>query len=166
MANENQLNGLLESSAAVNGDHDLQLSDEEVIMPPIPPRTASKHAATATVGASNPQAAAPTVSPHPTGKARQKARKKAQSRKNRQKDRQEMNARQFSHHTSRPSVEKKYKNADHAEDTPVTIADSKVARTAYVGLNSSTCDETAYTLGDLVGPGSKFGFRLVKYKAG
>lgn len=170
MANENQLNELLESPCEVNdGDLlnlDLQPSDEEVTMPPNPARRATPSTAAAVTSTVDHSTTASTVPSHLTGKARQKARKKEQSHRRRQKDRQEAASQQFSHFKSRPNIEKKYIVADHAENSLVNVAKSKVARTAYIGLNDSPYEKRTYSLEELVGPGSKFGFRLLKYKKG
>lgn len=171
MANESQLNELLESPCVPSRDDrldpDLQLSDEEVVTPLCPARSITPNVtAAATACAPSHPASSSSVSSHLTGKARKKARKKEQSHKRRQKSRQETAAHQFSHHTSRPNVEKKYVVADHAENTEVNMANSKVARTAYVGLNDAVREKKTYALEELVGPGSKFGFRLLKYKKG
>lgn len=150
MANHDKLDGLMES-------------DEEVITPSTVDLTIP---ASNTDTVASQSTAATDIPSHLTGKARQKARMKAQSRRNRQKSREEAGAQQFSHHKIRPNVEKKYVVADNAEETAASIAGSKVARTAYAALDDSIRESMVHTLEELVGPDSKFGFRLLKYKKG
>lgn len=111
---------------------------------------------------------ASTLPPDLTGKARRLARKKLQSKINRQQSRIEDNAAAgYSHLDARPKTIKKYVLSANAVETPATMADAKVARTAYIGLNDKDIrDAHGYTLEDLVGEHSRFQFKLLKYRKG
>lgn len=93
-----------------------------------------------------------------------KLKNKEKAHERARKRRAEANMAQFSHHTARPAIRKKYIDCATPIFTPMDVKDARVASTAWVGLNDykhrGTC---SLPLSALVGENSEHGFKLVEW---
>jgi len=109
------------------------------------------------------QAPSSTQSAHATGAEHRKAKKKAQSHANRQKARQVAREATYANLKVRPECTAKFV---HSSTPVLTDTDTKNASrvsTGYTGRDSGDRSSKLYTLDELIGEGSKFGFKLQKW---
>jgi len=107
----------------------------------------------------------PTTPPIPNlnAKDRRRTRKKSQGHSCRNKKRQKTCDESFSHHEHSMRIHRKYIANCQPIVTPMSSANSGVARSAYIGLRDQKPTQTVHRLEDLVGPQSEFGFRLIEW---
>ena len=93
-------------------------------------------------------------------KDRRRIHKKSQSHSNRDKKRQKIRNESFSHHEPNPRIRQKYILTANPIATPMSTADSPVAKNAYIGIDDRLRSQTVHKLEDLVGPESRYKFQL------
>jgi len=143
---EKETNGNFDSDSAASDDETTDENDDDLTSPV----DASSHAAT------------PPIADLST-KDRRQIRKKSQSHTCRNKKRQKIRDESFSHHEHSMRVYHKYIVNCKPIVTPMSCANSRAARSAYIGLRDQKHTQTTHRLEDLVGLRSELGFRLVEW---
>lgn len=126
-------------------------------LPPMPPLASN------TPSPSHCTPAAVDAGPSQRKSKRTVERQKTRSKQRRESQRQAEKASIASSSRTKPSVCKRHLRAASPLKPLFTLADKRVALTAYVGLRDSKGDQRAYTLNEMVGDGSRFGFRCMEW---
>jgi len=100
---------------------------------------------------------------HATGAERWKAKKKAQSHANRQKTRQMARESTYANIKVCPECTAKFVNSTTPVFTDSDTKNAKRINTGYTGRDSGDRSSKLYTLDELIGEGSKLGFKLQKW---
>jgi hypothetical protein len=98
-----------------------------------------------------------------TSQEQRKRRKVLQGHKNAKKRKAEQKEQRLGAPDVRQKAHQKYKAAAQAIHTASKTADSLVAKTGYIALNRPAETKKAQALEELVGEGSKYGFKLQKW---
>ena len=109
------------------------------------------------------QAPSSTQPMHANGAERRKAKKKAQSHANRQKARQTARESTYANIKVRPECTTKLINSSTPIFTNSDMKNASRINTGYTGRDGSDHSSKLYTLDELIGEGSKFGFKLQKW---
>ena len=105
-----------------------------------------------------PETPLPSSSPGPPlcAKDRRRIRKISQSHSYCDKKRQKIHNESFSHHKPNPRIGQKYVLTANPIVTPMSAADSPVAKNAYIGIDDRARSQTTRELEDLVGLESRY----------
>jgi len=125
-----------------------------------PMHTHQTHSLNPEIPTRAPSSAPPTDA---TGAERQKAKKKAQSHANRKKSRQMAREGAYANIKVRPECTAKFVNSSTPISTESETKNASRVSTGYTGRDDGGCSSKLYTLDELIGEESKFGFQLQKW---
>jgi len=109
------------------------------------------------------QSPSSTTPTHLNGAERRKTKKKSQSHANRRKTRQMAREATYANIKVRPECTARFVNSSTPICTDSETKNASRVNTSYTGRDDGARSSKLYTLDELIGKGSKFGFKLQKW---